>query len=215
MIIRKTITTIIASLISMTFLLIVIFDEGLGIDFVNTVLFTIVMFSPIILLYGVPVTFISDYATKRFTGVKRVLLALIFHLFFGMIFPFLYSLIEEMSSFETKTIFIGATTFAFFFWAIDEISRRVLLKSAVMDYEEQRTIKFKHWLNSFIVLLIVSLSAFTINSFVEANAIANHSRSSLNWDAVIIANILYSLVLALLFSPIGYLVIKTVLIRKN
>ncbi|WP_042147815.1 hypothetical protein [Paucisalibacillus sp. EB02] len=211
MIIRKTITTILASVISMFFLLIVIFKEAIGIDFVNTLVFTIAMFSPVILLYGVPITFLSDYVTRRFAGVRRILSAFIFHLFFGMIFPILFCLLARISTSEAEIMFIGATTFAFFFWAIDEIARLVLKNNTVMNYDEPSSIKFKHWLYSFIVLLIISLVLFTINSFLEANRIG----INYNWGGVIIANVLYSIVLALIFSPIGYLIVKTVSYKRN
>ncbi|KGX90122.1 hypothetical protein [Pontibacillus marinus] len=125
-IIRKFITIILATLISMTLLMLVLFDESLDLDFVYTVLFTSYMFSPFILLYGVPVTFFSDYVTKQFSGVKRAFLAMIFHLFFGGIFPVLLGLIQDLSKTEANEVFIGAITFSFFFWAFDEVIRRVL-----------------------------------------------------------------------------------------
>src|SRR5690554_1454851 len=123
MIIRKTITSILATLISITFISIVVFGEGVDLD---TVVFTSIVFSPFILFYGVPVTFFSDYVTKRFTGFKRALFTMVIHLLFGIIFAPLFSLLGDSSSQEIKTTFIGATTVAFFFWAIDEILRRFL-----------------------------------------------------------------------------------------
>ncbi len=125
-IIRKIIVTILATLISMTLLLIVLFDAGLGQELVNAVLFTSYMFMPFILLYGVPVTFLSDYVTKQLSGFKRSLLAMIFHLFFGGVFSFLLSLIQDVSRTESKEVFVGALTFSFFFWAFDEVLRSIL-----------------------------------------------------------------------------------------
>jgi hypothetical protein len=68
--------------------------------------------------------------------------------------------------------------------------------------------KFKYWLNSFISLFVISLLAFAIKNYFEAKAILNNPGSSLNWDAIIIFNILYSLGAALLISPISYFAIK-------
>lgn len=128
MIIRKIITTIIATIISMTLLLFVLFDEGLGFGFVITALFTSAMFLPFILLYGVPVTFFSDYVTNRFTGGKRSLLAFAVHLLFGIGFPFILELFVEMSEIEFQEYFMGAVTFSFFFWVVDEVLRHLLSK---------------------------------------------------------------------------------------
>ncbi|MBS4171729.1 hypothetical protein [Bacillus sp. FJAT-49736] len=68
--------------------------------------------------------------------------------------------------------------------------------------------KFTYWLKGFISLFVISFFAFAIKNYFEAKAVANNPGSSLNWDAVILFNILYSLGAALLISPISYLAIK-------
>ncbi|KAB8138112.1 hypothetical protein F9U64_06615 [Gracilibacillus oryzae] len=121
MIIRKTMTTILATFISMTILSIFIFGE-IGADLFQVVLFSSMVFSPFILFYGVPVTFFSDFVTKRFSGARRVLLAMVIHVLFGIIFAFLFTLLGDPSEGEFLVMFfVGATTVAFFFGAIDEI----------------------------------------------------------------------------------------------
>ncbi|MDC3416662.1 hypothetical protein [Aquibacillus salsiterrae] len=68
--------------------------------------------------------------------------------------------------------------------------------------------KFKSWLNGFISLFVISLLAFAIKNYFEAKAIANNPGSGLNWESIIIFNILYSLGAAMLISPISYFAIK-------
>ncbi|WP_419962342.1 hypothetical protein [Psychrobacillus sp. BM2] len=100
MIKRKAITFFIATILSITFILIYIFGEWeRPFELISMIGFYSLLFSPIILVYGVPVTFLSDYLTKRFKGFKRVILALLTHLFFGMFYTFVYGIIFESSDF--------------------------------------------------------------------------------------------------------------------
>ncbi|WP_240377045.1 hypothetical protein [Bacillus piscicola] len=66
----------------------------------------------------------------------------------------------------------------------------------------------KSWLNGFFSLFIIGMLAFGIKNYVESQASAGHPGSSLNWDAVILFNILYSLGAAILLSPLSYFVIR-------
>jgi len=211
MIIRKTITTVLATVIAMFFLLFVLFREPIGLDFFNTLLFSALMFAPFILFYGVPITFLSDYVTRHFPGTKRILFAFLFHIVSGMAFPVLFGLFGSLSSSEFKIMFIGATTFAFFFWVIDELLRRVLTKNPVMNYEEPSSRKFKHELYSFIILFVIIIGIFTIGSSLEASRVG----IKYNWGGVMFANVIYSIILALIFSPIGYFILKTASYKRN
>lgn len=67
---------------------------------------------------------------------------------------------------------------------------------------------FTYWLQSFFSLFAICIIAFFAKNYFEAQATARNPGSSLNWDAVILFNILYSLGAALLFSPIGYSAIR-------
>lgn len=66
---------------------------------------------------------------KKVKGSKRVILTLIIHLFFGMIFPFIITIFDDttlyvpVGSWEIDLTFIAATLVAFLTWGIDEILR--------------------------------------------------------------------------------------------
>lgn len=132
MFIRKIISLILATLISMPLLILVLFDvvvtPNLVMDLAKTVVFYSLLISPIILLYGVPITIISDYVTNKYKAVKRALLALGFHLFFGLLFPFFYGLFVNLSRSEVEILFVGAITFAFLIWTFDELLRKFSLR---------------------------------------------------------------------------------------
>lgn len=59
------------------------------------ILFTYVVGTPIILLYGVPVSILSDKLCKRFEGVKRSFFSFIIHFFAGFMFAFVLRVIES------------------------------------------------------------------------------------------------------------------------
>ncbi|MFD2044168.1 hypothetical protein ACFSTA_09760 [Ornithinibacillus salinisoli] len=85
---------------------------------------------PMILLYGLPVTMLSEYVTKKKQGIERSRRALYVHLFFGLSFTFLFVLIFD-SRVTTyffhpidRFLFICSTLTSFIFWAVDELIRR-------------------------------------------------------------------------------------------
>lgn len=136
MIKRKAITFFIATILSITFILIFIFGEWeRPLELIPMIVTYSLLFSPIILVYGVPVTFLSDYLTKGFKGFKRVFLALLIHLVFGMFYTLVYGIIFESSDFfsnfnnywlgEGELNFIAGIMTSFFFWAVDEVLRRI------------------------------------------------------------------------------------------
>lgn len=91
-----------------------------------------------------------------------------------------------------------------------------ILIYVIVSYEiKPRSSKLKCWLSGFISLFIISILSFAIKNYFQLQAISNNPGSSLNWDAVIIANIIYSLGAAILISPIGYFAIKKIVRFKN
>jgi len=66
------------------------------------IVFASMFVTPVILLYGVPVSILSDKMSDRFIGVKRVLFALFIHLFLGISFPFFFILIADSRSILTN-----------------------------------------------------------------------------------------------------------------
>lgn len=137
MIKRKVITFVIATILTITFVLAFIYGEWRNpYEFFPMIGIYSLFFSPFFLLYGAPVTFFSDYITKRFTGVKRVVSAFIIHLVFGMSFTFIFvfftttrNLFRDFDNYWGKGMdefFIAATVASFLFWAIDEILRHFI-----------------------------------------------------------------------------------------
>ncbi|TQR19431.1 hypothetical protein [Psychrobacillus vulpis] len=139
MIKRKVITFFIATILSITFILIFVFGEWeRPLELIPMIGIYSLLFSPIIFIYGVPITFLSDYITKRFIGIKRGVFALIIHLFFGMVYTFIYGLIFESIDFftefrnywvgEGELNFIAGIVTSFFFWTVDEVLRHIIPK---------------------------------------------------------------------------------------
>ncbi|WP_078380786.1 hypothetical protein [Sutcliffiella halmapala] len=91
---------------------------------------------PILLLYGVPVSILSDFTTKRLKGVIRAILALFIHLFFATMFyliPIYLGWEESISFSDLKTflvnfIFMLCILASSLFWCIDEIFRSTRVK---------------------------------------------------------------------------------------
>ncbi|MFD2446948.1 hypothetical protein ACFSO7_23705 [Bacillus sp. CGMCC 1.16607] len=126
---RKLITTLLAPPLSLAFIFAVFFGEWkqpLEL-IVMTGMFSLIL-SPYILFYGIPVTFLSDYVSKNLTGNIRAFFALIVHLFFGVMFSFIFPSNASSPLFRggvDSAIIFGSIT-ALFFWTIDEILRRSL-----------------------------------------------------------------------------------------
>lgn len=66
--------------------------EGSGMrDVLELTVFAAIVVTPVILLFGVPVSILSDKVNNRFNGGKRVVMSLFTHLLLGIGFPvFLY-----------------------------------------------------------------------------------------------------------------------------
>ncbi|MFJ5771687.1 hypothetical protein [Psychrobacillus sp. NPDC093180] len=135
MIKRKALTFFFATILSITFILIFVFGEWeRPFELIPMIGMYSLLFSPFILVYGVQVTFLSDYLTKGFKGFTRVCVALFIHLFFGMLYTFVYGFIflssDLFSNYENywlgegKINFIAGIMTSFFFWAVDEVLRR-------------------------------------------------------------------------------------------
>lgn len=93
------------------------------------IVFASIYVTPVTLLYGVPVSILSDKMNHKFFEKKRVFVALALHLFFGIVFTFFFILIADSRSFITNyngfdTYFLVASTgTSFVFWGMDEMLR--------------------------------------------------------------------------------------------
>ena len=99
-------------------------------DVPGLIIFASMFVTPVILLYGVPVSILSDKISDRFIGMKRVLFALFIHVFFGISFPYFFILIADSRSILTHynggDLYVTAASAlaAFLFWGMDETLRR-------------------------------------------------------------------------------------------
>lgn len=92
---------------------------------------------PILLIYGVPVSILSDFVTKKLRGFFRGSIALFIHLFLAALFvmiPILFSewerelLISDTSSLFDNFFFITSLLSSFLFYFSDEFLRSKLAK---------------------------------------------------------------------------------------
>lgn len=134
MLLRKGLGFIITSLVSaMMITLIIKFQESyVGLEFFVVVF---IIAAPIIFVYGVPVSMLADKVTQKFKRNVRSWSSLFIHLFFGMIFIFVYGLfltkgtfITDFTSFwrEGQFYFFCSIITAILFWGIDEFLRRTI-----------------------------------------------------------------------------------------
>ncbi|UAL47957.1 hypothetical protein K7887_03020 [Sutcliffiella horikoshii] len=121
---RKLIAALISGL-----LMIAMYSIFIGIDI--GVFFGMYLM-PIIFIYGIPSSMLSDYATKSLMGTKRIIVALFIHLFLAATFvpiPMLISGYKIDTRFSEATglfdvfLFIHALIAAFLFWLTDELMK--------------------------------------------------------------------------------------------
>ena len=87
---------------------------------------------PILLIYGVPASILSDFVTKKLRGFLRRSFALLMHLFLAALFimiPILFSewerelLLSDISSLFYNFYFITSLLSSFLFYCLDEFLR--------------------------------------------------------------------------------------------
>ncbi|WP_157663700.1 hypothetical protein [Sutcliffiella horikoshii] len=79
---------------------------------------------PIIFVYGIPSSMLSDYATKSLTGTKRIVASFLIHLFLAALFVPIPSLI---SGYKIDTWFTGVTGLLDTFFLINASIAALLL----------------------------------------------------------------------------------------
>ncbi|WLR57369.1 hypothetical protein LC048_11225 [Mesobacillus subterraneus] len=119
MLIRKLISAFGATLI-MVLLFSVLNQSGVGLFFGMYIL-------PIILIYGIPSSILSDFFTRKTYGGKRFAAAAFHHIFLGALFVAVPTLIFDAengnwigSIRNNGFIFFTAVVSAFIFWCLDE-----------------------------------------------------------------------------------------------
>jgi hypothetical protein len=85
---------------------------------------------PIVLIYGIPSSILTDFLTRRTDGLKRMAAAGLFHVFLGALFVAVPILIFDMetgnwlaSIHNNGFFFFSAVVSAFIFWCLDEALR--------------------------------------------------------------------------------------------
>lgn len=81
---------------------------------------------PILLIYGVPASILSDFVTKRLRSFPRVIFALIMHLFLAALFVVIPALFSGSQIFNFY--FIISLLSSFLFYCIDEFLRSKFAK---------------------------------------------------------------------------------------
>lgn len=92
------------------------------------ILFTYYVGAPIILLFGVPISVLSDKLNDKFRGIKRILYTFMFHFSCGFLFVFTLMLIESKfilsNLYFDSFLVVSSSILAVTFWGMDEILRR-------------------------------------------------------------------------------------------
>ncbi|MBO8171761.1 MAG: hypothetical protein H0Z33_07720 [Bacillaceae bacterium] len=131
---RKFYGFLITSILSTTILTLLMLTDG-EYEFFETFGFISLVATPVILVYGVPVSLLSDYVTKPYHNRKRATLAFIIHLGFGLGFVFIIGMILDFETLlnnfaffwsNAEFYFIASTTASFLFWLSDEILRKIM-----------------------------------------------------------------------------------------
>lgn len=131
---RKFITLIFSTLLSM--ILIAVFfviADGEELSLIFPIAFSISGIAlPTILLYGLPISLISEKLTSSFSKIQRIFWSFLIHIFFGAIFVFIVGLLFETQTLLTNfndfwnsysIIFIPSIVISLFFWIVDECIR--------------------------------------------------------------------------------------------
>lgn len=128
---RKLLTLFLGSLVSISLIAswFVFADGEELIAFFGMALTIGLVAIPAILLYGIPVSFLSDKITKSFSNYQRIGWSLVIHVFFGISFVFIAGLLFETKMLLTdfsrfwqyyEFIFIASVFTAICFWIVDQ-----------------------------------------------------------------------------------------------
>jgi hypothetical protein len=129
MIIRKLVTAVTTCVLVM----LIYFFEGQTAFAIVVVLYLF----PILLIYGVPASLLSDFVTKKLSGLSRRSCALLIHLFLGALFvviPILLTgwerkfLLSDIKSLFSNFYFITSLLSSCLFYLLDEFLRSKLAK---------------------------------------------------------------------------------------
>ena len=116
-----------APLVGSSFMII----EGSSIEEVPGLIFFTYMYAiPVTLLFGVPISILSDKWSKRFSGKKRMVSSFTIHLLSGVSFVLLFMLIFDsrfiLTHFNSFDLYflVASTLISFVGWGMDEVLRK-------------------------------------------------------------------------------------------
>lgn len=91
---------------------------------------------PVLLLYGIPISIFSDFATKHLRGIFRGGAALIIHLFLAVLFIVIQVLIYSSEWVPINFMLLTALLSSFLFWGIDEMIKSEKARQIRMKIDE-------------------------------------------------------------------------------
>ncbi|AWE06978.1 hypothetical protein DCE79_05990 [Lysinibacillus sp. 2017] len=139
---RKLLAFICTAIISVPIIgLVFMFIEGSTLtELPALIAFTSIYAIPVTLLFGIPVSILSDKMNNRFDSNKRVFFSLVVHLFFSTSFIVLLILILDsrfiLTNFNSFDLYflVAATLISFIGWGMDEILRTYFRKTQKTFY---------------------------------------------------------------------------------
>ena len=93
-------------------------------------LFVLIFATPIVLIFGMPVTFLTDLITNRLQEMKRRYAAFVIHLFFAVCFVVIFILLDQgrliFTQFNRGDLYflLPAVIYSFVGWYVDERLRK-------------------------------------------------------------------------------------------
>lgn len=124
MIIRKLLTFFLACILIPA--IIALFSLSSSGEFIGWFWVFFMSGAPLLLLYGMPISFLSDKITKKLSPFIRLVVSFVVHLFFGIILVFIILfLVNERWDELSRLFLVCSTVGAFVVWGIDEVLRKV------------------------------------------------------------------------------------------
>ncbi|MFE5318122.1 hypothetical protein ACFQ88_05365 [Paenibacillus sp. NPDC056579] len=89
-------------------------------------IFTYIIAIPVTLIYGIPISMLSDILNNQVRGKRREFFSLIVHLFFGICLIMVLDSRFYLTEFNMFDLYflVASTIISFIFWAVDEILRK-------------------------------------------------------------------------------------------
>ncbi|MFC4408839.1 hypothetical protein ACFOZY_00175 [Chungangia koreensis] len=127
MLIRKLVSSIVACILVM--LISFLIEPSGFVIMIGMYLF------PILLLYGLPSSIISDYVTKKLKGIVRGGVALVIHLLLAAVFVLILFIFGE-AWVPVKVFLLFSVASSFLFWSIDKFLKSTIVKQIRLKIDD-------------------------------------------------------------------------------